>query len=207
MTSITRYVEPTVLPVTKELAKMQCRVTHTAEDSLFTDVLIPAARQEAEQLMQRTICRTTWRLALDGWPCGPHIRLPYPTVQALAGFQYRNLSGVWTTLDAALYGTDLDDRRVYLKAGQYWPTDIDLNYEGSVRLDYVAGFANPTTGTAEEQDTAIQAAVPGAIRAWLLTRIATLYEFREQIIAGMDIKEVPCMTGLLDPYRVFGGIQ
>ena len=207
MTSITRFVEPTVLPVTKELAKLHCRVTNTAEDTLFTDVLIPAARQEAEQITRRTLCRTTWRLALDGFPCGPHIRLPYPTVQALSAFQYRNLSGVWTALDVALYGTDLDDRRVYLKSGQYWPTDIDLNYEGAVRLDYVAGFANPLTGDDAAQALAIQAAVPGAIKAWLLMRVATLYEYKEQILAGLDIREVPFVNGLLDPYRVFGGLS
>lgn len=194
MQSIERLVQPASEPVTIIQAKLHCRVSHADEDSFFTDIAIPAARQEAEHILGRTLLPTTWRHTLDGFPDCGEILLPYPQVTAISDFQYRDSTEAWVDVEAALYAVDMASKpgRIYLKWDKSWPI-TDSTYDASVRVDYVAGYANI-------------AAVPASIKAWLLIRIAQLYEHREQILTGTILSEIPFVTGLLDPHRVFGGM-
>lgn len=195
--TVERTVQPTVEPITTTEAKLHCRVTTASEDSLFA-ILIAAARQEAEAYMARTISLTTWRKVMDGFPDCGEIALPYPKILAVSAFQYRDQTGAWTTVDAALYGTDFDSKpgRIYLKWDQAWPSDLDYTRQGCVRVDYKAGYLDSAT----EAD--VRAAIPASIRQWCLVRVATLYENREALVTGTIVAPTPGINGLLDPHRV-----
>jgi hypothetical protein len=71
-----------------------------------------------------------------------------------------------------------------------WP--IPLPQIGAVQINYTAGYG--TTA----------ASVPEGIRHWMLMRISTLYENREEvaILGRGKVDPLPFVDGLLDPYRV-----
>jgi hypothetical protein len=47
--------------------------------------------------------------------------------------------------------------------------------------------------------------VPNSVQAWILMRVATLYKFREQVVAGVSVAELPREHGarLLDKWRMY----
>ena len=61
----------------------------------------------------------------------------------------------------------------------------------AVQISYTAGYGADT-------------AVPAGIKAWMLMRIGSLYENREEFVTGRGIvvAELPFLDGLLDPYRI-----
>lgn len=195
--TLERTVLPVFEPITATEAKLHCRVTSAAEDSLFT-ILIATARQEAEAYMARTINLTTWRKTLDGFPANGEIQLPYPKILSVAAFQYRDQAGAWTTVDAGLYGLDDSSKpgRIYLKWNESWPSDLDYTPQSSVRVDYKAGYVDSAV------EATVRAAVPASIKQWLLVRVSTLYENREALVTGTIVTPTPGINGLLDPHRV-----
>lgn len=190
---------PAYEPVTLAQAKLAARVDLTTEDALFTDILIPAVRQDCEQLLQRALMSQTWRLTLDAFDSGC-IALPWPNLLSVESVQYRDIDGTWQTLSSALYEVDTASvpgvvRRALLAT---WP--VTYPFRGSVRVNYTAGYA---TGT----ESAQQAAVPASVKRWILARIATAYVYREDIIAGMPVSALPnrFVDSALDRECVYGG--
>ncbi|MFC4161941.1 head-tail connector protein [Chitinimonas lacunae] len=74
-------------------------------------------------------------------------------------------------------------------AGERWPTVTPG--AGAVVIEYDAGFG-PSP-----------ADVPEDIRAWLLYRVGTMDEYREEFITGATVVELPTkfVDGLLKPYK------
>jgi uncharacterized phiE125 gp8 family phage protein len=178
---------PASEPVTLAEAKLHLRVSIATDDALITS-LITAARVEAEQQTERSFMPQTWELTLDCFPCV--ITLNRPPVTSITSLKYLDTAGVQQTLSPSLYALDSDSEpaRVVPAYGQSWPsTQAFIN---AVRVRYVAGYADA-------------AAVPEAIKDWMKIRVNTLYEFREQILAGLPVAQVPFVGGLLDPYRIW----
>ncbi len=69
-----------------------------------------------------------------------------------------------------------------------WPSDIQGGVD-SVRIDYVAGYAN-------------EAAIPRAIRQWLLMRTAELYRDREPSVLGVASNPLRHADRMLDSLRI-----
>lgn len=198
---------PAIEPVSLSDAKLHLRVIDTAEDTLIT-LMIAAARRYAEAYTGRSFISQGWRLVLDSFPgpslmgvpfgrpygLPPHaILLERGPVTALTSIQYTAMDGTTQTMSASDYVADLTGpvARVTPVFGKIWP--IPLPQIGAVQVNFSAGYGAAATD------------VPEGIRHWILMRVGTLYENREQVAAmGRGrIDPLPFVDGLLDPYRAF----
>ena len=155
----------TALAVSLIEAKAHLRVTASDDDTLIT-AMITAATETAEQLTGRAIMPQTWELSLDEFPDALELtRIPAASITSL---KYYDSDGVLTTMDGATYTLDIADdygfAYVVPAYGTEWPTARDqIN---AVVVRYVAGYANA-------------AAVPQAIKSWILLQVGAMYENRE----------------------------
>jgi len=212
--------EPTSEPVSLAQAKAHLRLDsdNTAEDALIS-LLISAARRYAESYTGRSFITQGWRLVLDSFP-GPGIMgvpwgstytlppnaivLERGNVQSISTIVYRDMSGATQTVvfDAASNGiqrstdgtivADLSGApaRITPAFGRIWP--IPIPEIGAVAVNYTAGYGD-TAGN-----------VPAGIAQWILMRVGTMYENREQvaILQRGKVEELPYVDSLLDPYNV-----
>lgn len=166
--------------------------TNTTGDPLL-NMLIAAARQEAETELRRALVTQTWDLYLDAFPYW-EIRLPKPTLQSVTSITYVDTDGVTQTLDASDYLVDTasEPGRVTPVFGGVWP--VTRWQTNAVKIRFVCGY-----GAA--------AAVPQGIKNWMLMRIGALYENRESLMIGQVFHSAALEAsdftgGLLDPFRV-----
>lgn len=185
--ALTRITDATEEPITLAEAKLHLRVDHSADDQLI-GALITAARQAAEERMQRSILPQTWEKRLDLFPSG--IELPRGPVVSITSIKFLDTAGALQTLDPADY--QLDNTSDYLgwvvpAVDVDWPdTQENIN---AVRVRYLAGWANP-------------AAVPAAIKQWILAMVGATYTHRELAAAGTEVRTLGFLDHLLDPYVV-----
>jgi uncharacterized phiE125 gp8 family phage protein len=198
---------PTGEPVGLADAKAHLRVDAavTDDDALIT-LLIGAVRQYAEQLTARSLITQQWRLVLDAFP-GPSlmgvpagvpfslpghaILLEKGPVQGIDAITYTSPDGSTQTLAPEQYFADLSGTLVRITPpfGQIWP--ITLPQIGSVHVLFTAGY-----GSAAD--------VPAGLVQWIKLRLGTLYENREDVVTGKNVKvdPLPFVDRLLDPYRI-----
>lgn len=184
----------TNLPLTTDEAKAHCRVTFADDDTLI-EQLIHAATDEVETRCQRTLCQTTWALTLDAFPEGG-IKLPMPPILSVSSIVYFDSTGAQLTLNPADYIVDTASEPgwVWLAPGKTWPATQDrIN---AVTVTYTAGYL--AGGTAQQQ----RDAVPKDLRAWLLIRVATLYENREYISLASAQFPLTALDTLWQHHRV-----
>ena len=183
------------LPITLDEAKAHCRVTFADDDDLLTQ-LIKAATTEMEMRCQRTLCESTWSLTLDKFPAGG-IRLPHPPILQVDSVVYWSEAGTQLTLSSSDYIVDTASEPGWIvpAPGTEWPATLKDRIH-AVTVIYRAGYR--LGGTANEQ----RDAVPRDIRAYLLIRVATLYENREGINVGNIVTNITALDSLWQPYRV-----
>lgn len=200
---------PGAEPVTRAEAKNHLRVDSdlTSDDTLI-DLLISAARRYAEAYCGRSFITQKWRLVLDSFPGPALIGMPIGVPYSLPGhamllekghvlsvdqIQYQDMSGTWQTMASTDYVADLsgDLARITPVFGKIWPTPT-LPQIGAVRIDYTAGYGPAGTD------------VPEGIRQWILLRVGTMYENREEvaILGRGKVEPLPFVDSLLDPYRI-----
>lgn len=176
-------------PVTLAEAKAQCRVEHSAEDSLITS-LIATARAEAELELGRALFTQTWEAVYDAFPCS-EIELGMPPVQSITSVTYIDTAGATQVLSGAAYTLDADKEPGWCVPayGYTWPTTLDT--ANAVRVRFVSGWASVES-------------IPVPIKTWVLMRIATLYKFREAVAAGVSVTTLGdrYIERLLDRWRV-----
>ncbi len=180
----------------------------TGQDSLVA-LLIPTARQYAEDFTGESFITRSWRATADAFPgayavprgyvgefargmavldrASPIIELSHGPVTGITSVTYVDTTGVSQTLDPALYVVDLSGGgcRIAPAYGTAWP--VTRPQLGAVRIDYEAGY-----GTDPED-------VPERYRHWMLVRIGTIFENREEtaVIARGRLEAVPVLDGLL----------
>lgn len=191
-------VAPTTEPVTLAEARVQCRLTasdSTADDGSIEDVWIPAARRHAEAYTGRSFITQSWRLTMDAFPgC---IELERGDVQQIDSLTYRDMAGTVQTIAWAVVANGVQRSsdgtlvaefsggigRIAPAFGNTWP--VALSEIGAITVTYTAGYGDAT-------------AVPAGIRAWILLRVARMYENREEPVDGEAASSY--LDGLLDPY-------
>lgn len=197
---------PAAEPILLADAKLHLRVDITDDDALIS-ALITAARQQAEAITQRQLINATWKLALDAFPGPSLMGVPYGVPLSLPGhaillnkspitavtqIQYLDMQGTSQTLSPSQYAVDLtsEPARVTPVFGQIWPPT--LPQIGAVNITFTAGYgADGTT-------------VPEGIKRWMLIRIGSMYEHREEntILPRGKLEPLPFVDGLLDPFKV-----
>ncbi|KVF09654.1 hypothetical protein WJ05_17680 [Burkholderia vietnamiensis] len=214
---------PAEEPVTLEEAKLHLRVIDSSEDTLIS-LLISAARVHAENVCRRVFVTQKWDLFLDAFPFytyygvipgyvpvdqlpaawmtmrnyavrfrGSKIDIPFPRLQSVDAVKYIDALGNQQTMDPSLYVVDNVSEPGVLtpKTGTYWPDT--LNTTNAVQISFTAGYGDAVD-------------VPAGIKSWILVRVATLYENREEvaILNRGQVHDLPYVDQLLDPYRIWG---
>ena len=182
---------PTIWPVTVQECKDMAGIEHTALDTVI-ERMLHTATEEAENYMERQIMTATHKLILDAWPPGDRIELPWAApLQSVTSVAYTDSSGDAQTLTASTdYNVDTDGEpgKISLAYGKTWPSvygEPDV-----ITITYVCGWTAATS-------------VPDPIVIWILRRVATLIEHREEFVTGTIVTPLPYHAGLgiLDRYR------
>lgn len=186
------------------------------DDALLT-MLIAIATSEldgANGWLGRALINQTWLLTLDGFPptvrnswwrgesTGDRIFLPLtsehysgasPAPTPVTSVTYLDPDGVTVTLaDGTDYEVVTDHDPIYIQPlyGTAWPSTRCA--WGTVRVTYEAGYGGAGSD------------VPAIIRNYMLVRIGQLYEFRELVLSGTIIAEVPFYRDSLENVRLRG---
>ena len=192
-------------PVSLEEAKLHLRVDFDDDDALI-QMLISSARQAAESITHRQFITARWRMTLDSFP-GPSlmgvpagqpftlpghaILIPKSPVLNVVAINYLDMASVQQTMPADHYTVDsaCEPARITPVFGQIWP--IALPQIGAVSVTFDAGYGDAS-------------AVPDGIKSWIKLRVASLYTYREEVVAPVRgrIEALQFVEGLLDPYKV-----
>ncbi len=189
---------PTLEPLTLDQAKSQIRRTDlTDEDEFIDNILIPAARERAEQATRRQLLTATWDYKLDAFPCDSSepIVLPLPPLISIPSISYVDPDGATQTWSASLYqvsaptGPRAARGKVAPVYGESYPsTRAQMD---AVTIRFVAGYG------------ATRSTIPPRLKQAMLLDLGTLYEHREDMIVGQGyaISEFP--VGAAAIYRSF----
>ena len=189
--------DPTVEPLTLAEVKTHLHedLSDASNDALIT-TLIQVARQSAEHRTQRALMLQTLEQTLDAFPSGA-IVLEMPPVVDVTSVTYTDAAGSTIVLSNTLYTLDAAREPAQLVpsyAAGCWPAT--QGSVAAVRVRYRAGYsASATAATA-------QAAVPAALRQWMLLAVGDMYERRA---ASSDKPAVrhDFVDALLDRYRIW----
>lgn len=188
--ALIRIAAPASEPLDLATAKLHCRVDGTDDDALVT-ALIVAAREQAENETGRALVTQTWELVHDAFPEAFVLRKA--PIQSVTSLKYLDaITGAEQTLNLVDTILDKDSEPGYLVPayGKSWPDTWPV--PNAVRCRYVCGY-----GAA--------AAVPQAIKQWMLLAIGTMYTQRETMVIGDKVLSIPdrFWAALLDPYRMY----
>jgi uncharacterized phiE125 gp8 family phage protein len=190
---IVQTAAPAVEPVTLAEAKLHLNEIDNVQDTLI-GMLITAAREYAEAYCARSFITQQWRLTLDEFPCGC-IELERGPVQSVDSIVFRDMAGVLQTVAGPTfpaYAIDLESplARVAPGFGYTWPNS--LPQIGAVQVNYTAGFG-PTA-----------ADVPAVVRNWIMVRVNTMFENREEVavLQRGSVTPLAHIDRLLDPVAI-----
>lgn len=186
-----RLSAPGEEPVTLSEATAHCRVDGGDEDFLFSNILIPAAREAAEHRTGRVLVTQRWELTLDAFPLAA-IEVPRPPLQTVQRLRYIDPEGAEQILAEGAYSvhTSALIGLIAPAPATRWPATRDQLE--AVTIEFTAGYGDASD-------------VPAGLKAWMLLAIGTLYERRESLAQG-QVVELPggFWERLLDPYIVWG---
>lgn len=191
-------IEPVSLDEAKLQLKLPVGVAHP-EDALIESILIPAMRQRAEIATNRQLTQVTYDLTLtdfawtDDW-----LELPKPPLVEVVSLSYIDATGIAQVVDAATYGVYAPTGpkpprgRVTLAYGQAWP--LPRAQVDAVTVRFLAGYSAlpvPVVGPS----------LPALLKQAMLIDISTVFEYRENIVVGTIVAEVPRMAAQI--YKSF----
>lgn len=172
----TRLISTAAEPVTAAEVKSLIGLDGTDHDARIA-LLIPALRQQAEQITGRSFAVHTWQAKLDAFPA--EIRLLWPPIVSVTSIAYVDAAGATQTLAPANYAVDTHSEPAWVLPanGTDWPSTYDT--ANAVTIDYTAGEG---------------ASAPKEIKCWIAARIRA-------DIDGCDVPEY--LDGLLDRLKVY----
>ena len=200
--------EPTAEPLSLQEGKEYLRVDD-ATDERVVQPLIIAARQFAEEHMNRALMQQTITLNLDttidtenplweGMRTAPDINyyknyvvLPRSPVISVTSLKTYNDSDTASTMSASKYYVDTqrEPARIVLRTGETFPTA--LRVANAIEVVYVAGYTSAY-------------AIPEPIRMGMLQHIAYMYEHRGDMYEAQGAPTL--MKSLYAPYVIHSGL-
>lgn len=200
--SITIVSAPAYEPVSIDEAKRWLRLEDdsNANTTAIVTMLLKAMRERAEVITGRAFVSRQLKLTLDEWPFvdqhGIKIVLPRPPLISVDAFKYIDTDGVLQTLatDQYVVHTVYEPGFIVPAWEVSWPSIRSV--PNGLQITYTAGYAPGSPSDAGSN----QEVQPAALKLWMETMIATHNEFREQIVAGSAIQQIPrdFCDGLLD---------
>lgn len=178
-------------PITLQQAKDHLRVVAPDEDA-YIQGLIVAAREMAEDQLNRTIVQRSRVARFSGW--GADLALLKPPVITLDSVSYYDETGGEVELDMGRYFlqpvSEDEIPRVELRAGEPFPV-LDARRFHAVTVRYTAGYP--------------VGQVPAPIVQWMLLNIGTMYENRSTVINGSISQQLAgdFVRWLLQRYKVY----
>jgi uncharacterized phiE125 gp8 family phage protein len=185
---------PSVEPITLDEAHDWIRDDGDSANDGVLGLLIKAMREYAETLTGRAFVQRTLELSCGAfwWNARCPLVLPYPPLVSVESVKYLDVDGEERTLGVDVYTVDADNDpgRIFLAYQRTWPATRCAH--NAVRVRYVAGFP-PVAAD-------YRANIPACVKLWMHTRLATLFENREQLVVGESIADIPrdFADGLLD---------
>ncbi len=179
---------PSQEPVTLAEAQAHLNIT-SADDNSYITALIAAARQYAENHLQRALITQTRSLYLDAF--ASEMMPAFSPLQSVLSITYNDENGATQTLSTSVYNVDAVSTpgKVTLGYNQSWPSTRTM--KNAVRIQYKAGYGDSGS------------AVPEAIRQAMLLLVGHWYENREPVAVGMATNNIDfTVTALLQQYRV-----
>lgn len=161
------HTDLTTEPVSPTEAKLFCKVTGTAEDTLFT-ILIKSARQALEEYTQSSFGEKTIHATWVTVPDDNLFELPYGPIISVDNVYWIDEEG---TEEAAVLNTDYwvyGNQDAIVKLGKMWSSG--LKSSNTVRIEYTAGYGHANTET-----------LPEPLKLAILKSISTQYEMREDL--------------------------
>lgn len=167
-------------------------------------MLIKAMREYAENLTHRAYVQRQYRLYAEGWPVdsdyGSRIELPFPPLASVDSVKYIDTSGTLITLAADQYVVHAEAEPAFVLPAYNvaWPAVRAV--PDAVQVVFTAGYAPGSP----PDEAAVQEVLPETLKLWMQSRMATLFENREQIIIGTIVNALPrdFVDGLLDNLTV-----
>lgn len=195
--TIKRSVAATAQPVSLDEARAFLRLnpTETGQDSLISEILIPAAVGYVETFLGRQLITATWRLRMTRFPPpGATILIPVPPTQSVT-VTYLDTAGTEQTWAASNYVLNTDAEPAELREAYAisWPSIRDNEYN-SVTVTAVAGHGAAASSIPDPYR--------GHVKRAILGMLATLYAFREDVVTGTIKADIPeGVQRLLQPYQ------
>lgn len=197
-------VDPENEPVTMEDARAHLRVDtfgsppESDDDFWIQNIGLPGAREWAELYSGVSIGLRSMELAMNRFPSGSVMTLPFGPVDSVTSIVYDDADGVEQIMDPADYTIDYYTGSlpsIRLAPGASWPTDARDQFD-AIRVLYFAGY---TPAGASPPGLRI----PASMRSAILLMLGHLYENREAVNVGNIINEFPLgARQLLDLSRV-----
>lgn len=180
---------PTTDPVTLVEAKAHLNVLSDLDDDLIT-FLIGVATEQAEEITNRQLMRSTYEMTMDILP--DRFEIKKPPLHAVEKIEYiPDGADSYAILDPSKYMVDntVEPGVVIRRNDATYPAISWM--VNAVRVTFTAGYAD-------------KAAVPKSIKQWMLIRIATLFEHREEIVVGVSVTPIQNNYNdyLISKYRV-----
>ena len=149
-------------------------------DTLITS-LIKGATEHVENTTNRQLMSATYELYADSFIT----KLPKNPIQSIEKIEYMDENEVYQVLDSSLYYL-----YEYLDIGmiEYKNLPVLPTHKKAVKITFVCGYT----------------VVPEPIKAYIRVKIATLYEFREEFVAGASVSDIGnnLIDNLLSPYKI-----
>ncbi|MDD5159684.1 MAG: head-tail connector protein [Sulfuricurvum sp.] len=180
---------PLSAPVTLDEAKAHLNVLSDLDDELIS-FLIGVATEQAEEITNRQLMRSTYEMTMDILP--DRFEIKKPPLHAVEKIEYiPDGSDSYAILDPSKYMVDntVEPGVVIRRNDATYPAISWM--VNAVRVTFTAGYADA-------------ASVPKSIKQWMLIRIATLFEHREEIVVGVSVTPIQNNYNdyLISKYRV-----
>lgn len=137
---------PVAEPLSVAEFKLAARVTNTAEDTLISDIIIPAARRRYETDTRRQVVTATYDYFLDDFTTakkgdGSCIEIPKPPLASITSVKYFDTDGVEQTFDSSKYlvSSGKVPGVIAPVSGEQWPETQSTRPLERVTIRFVAG--------------------------------------------------------------------
>ena len=169
------------LPSTKKFL----RIIDTEEDETIQENILSAI-SEAEGLTNRQFAKATYELYLENFP-RENFKFPKNPINEIVSIEYMDLEGKYQLLDSSTYYLYKLHEVGKIEFEEYPNVQIK-RHKQAVRITFTCGYS--------------ESEFPQDLRQWLKVRVSTLFEFREELTAGVSIAKNNHVDSILQRYRI-----